>query len=120
MEEFILTSGRPAAQLTDQAWQILFESFRSTTISSSDRKMRKSWNEGKHSGEFYGVPNYQYYVLTINDILRNIRSGGSDYCYYTYQICDLLKFEKSRLRSQYLPEEKCWIVWLEGGKPWGN
>lgn len=36
---------------------------------------------------------YEYYRKFINDILRNIRRGKTDYCYELYQIRELLRFE---------------------------
>lgn len=51
------------------------------------------------SGGCYGLyddkipTTYEYYRKFINDVLRNIRNGETDYCYELYQIRELLRFE---------------------------
>ena len=64
--------------------------------------------------EYDGITNWQSYCAYINDILRNIRKGGYDYCYYGYQIVELLKFHYNDLRTRYC--DGYWKVWLEPSK----
>lgn len=51
------------------------------------------------------------YCHFINDILDCIRAGNIDYCFYIYQIEDLLKYEP-RLKSCWLEQEQCFRVWI--------
>ena len=68
------------------------------------------WNE-ETNGTYHGLTNWQSYCSYINDVLRNIRKGQVDYCYYIYQILDLLKFHYSDLKTKYC--DGYWEVWLE-------
>ena len=68
------------------------------------------WNE-ETMGEYYGCTSWQSYCAYINDILSNIRAGQVDYCYYIYQILDLVKFHYNNLMTRY--RDGYWEVWLE-------
>ena len=68
------------------------------------------WNE-ETQGTYHGCTNWQQYCSYINDILSIIRSGQVDYCYYIYQILDLLKFHYDDLKTRYC--DGYWEVWLE-------
>lgn len=111
------TEGRPPASLTDRKWQQEFH-IRKMFITPYPAKVRKlggkfsresgAWNNTK----YYGQTNWQEYCAYINDVLRNIRKGGIDYCYYIFQITDLLKFHHHDLRTKYC--DGYWEVWLDG------
>lgn len=60
--------------------------------------------------EYHGKTQYQSYCDFINDILKNIRSGGLDYCYYIYQIADLLRYEPN-LKSKWEPDGY-FLIWI--------
>lgn len=64
--------------------------------------------------EYRGDTQYYYYVQGINSILNTIRgkNGESDYCYNLDQIRDLLRFEHDRLQSEWMPDYRCFRVWL--------
>lgn len=47
----------------------------------------------------------------LDSVLYAIRHGQIDYCYYIYQIVDLLKYEKN-LQSRWLEKEQQFRVWL--------
>ena len=68
------------------------------------------WNE-ETMGTYHGTTNWQEYCSFINDMLRNIRAGQVDYCYFIYQIMDLLKFHYNDLKTKYC--DGYWEVWLE-------
>ena len=59
---------------------------------------------------YYGKSQYQYYCDFINDILSQIRKGKIDYCFYIYQIADLLKYEHDYLNATWLEKESCFRV----------
>ena len=113
------TNGRPSSNLTDDKWQKefnvrkLFIKPHSASIKKLTGKYSKEsgiWNE-ETQGTYYGCTNWQSYCSFINDILSNIRSGQVDYCYYIYQIEELLKFHYNNLKTKYC--DGYWKVWLE-------
>ena len=53
-----------------------------------------------------------YYCSFINDVLVNIRNGQVDYCYYIYQISELLKYEYDNLKTIWSEKQKCFLVYL--------
>ena len=120
---FRMGSGRPEPGLTDKEWQEEFEirKLYITPYKQSHTKMggRYSqdackWNEDEN-GEYKGTTNWQQYCFYINSVLSAIRMGEHDYCYYKYQIMDLLKFHYDTLRTRYC--DGYWEVWLDrGGK----
>lgn len=113
------TNGRPSSTLTDEKWQKEFQ-IQKQFITPYEKKVRflrghysaamGTWNE-ETQGTYHGQTNWQEYCSYINDILRNIRNGGTDYCYYLFQILDLLRFHYDELRTRYC--DGYWEVWLE-------
>lgn len=114
------TNGRPIKNLTDEKWQKEFE-LRKIFVDPFLPNVKKMpgkystesgfWNE-EMFGSYLGITNWQQYCVYINDVLKNIRSGQVDYCYYIYQIETLLKFHRDDLRTRY--RDGYWEVWLEG------
>lgn len=115
------TNGRPSPSLTDEKWQKEFNVRKMfitqhckgvKRLSSKYSRESGSWNE-ETQGEYHGCTNWQEYCSYINDILRNIKSGQRDFCYYIYQILDLAKFhyENRELKTRYC--DGYWEVWLE-------
>lgn len=113
------TDGRPSPDLTDKKWQ---EEFRLRRLFVQPTEAKKFG--GRHArmvkaGEIDGdlsptsteFTNYRQYSCFINDILDNIRRNQVDYCYYIYQILDLLPFHRDELRTRYC--DGYWEVWLE-------
>ena len=114
------TNGRPSSTLTDEKWQKelnirrLFVVPASKDITRLGQNMQYSketgyWNE-ETMGTYHGATNWQEYCSFINDMLKNIRAGQVDYCYYIYQIMDLLKFHYNDLKTKYC--DGYWMVWL--------
>ena len=113
------TNGRPDSNMTDERWQKEFN-VRKLFITPNDKKHKRmggkfsresgTWNEEK-DGEYLGMTNYQEYCSYINDVLKNIRAGQIDYCYFIYHIMDLLKFHYDDLRTKYC--DGYWEVWME-------
>lgn len=111
------TNGRPSSTLTNEKWQkemnIRKLFITPTTLKKMQGKYSKEsgkWNI-ETQGEYHGMTNWQSYCHFINDVLLNIRAGQIDYCYYIYQIMDLLKFHYNDLRTKYC--DGYWEVWLE-------
>ena len=113
------TNGRPSSTLTDEKWQKEFN-VRKMFITPHGKGITKlkgknstesgRWDD-KKQGTYYGQTNWQEYCSFINDVLNNIRSGQTDYCYYIYQIMELTKFHFNTLRTKYC--DGYWEVWLE-------
>lgn len=124
MEEFTTISplaGRPAENWTDEKWQEYFELLKLKVKPSKEKKMTDEAASfrinGTSSNDTYsGETQYYRYRNYINDILCTIRSKNHriDYCYYIYQIADLLKYEpalKTRLNTteEFLPYFEVWL-----------
>ena len=113
------TNGRPTSSMTDEKWQKEFN-IRKLFINPLPKDIKRmqgkyskesgSWNE-ETQGEYHGATNWQQYCSFINDALSTIRSGLTEYCYFIYQIDDLLKFHHDDLRTRYC--DGYWEVWLE-------
>lgn len=111
------TNGRPLSILNDEKWQTEFEIRKLFVTPSKAKNMGgkysqkpSTWNADEY-GEYSGATNWQEYCWFINDVLKNIRAGQVDYCYYIYQIMDLLKFHYNDLRTKY--KDGYWEVWLD-------
>ena len=108
--------------MSDKEWQQKFEIMKLHIKPVNDRKMtrhaRKTYILGKRwtlsDNEYCGETLDQRYCNFINDVLKQIRMGRIDYCYYYYQIMDLLKFEP-RLKTQLVHDDAntYFKVWLD-------
>ena len=112
-------NGRPSDSLTDEKWQeefkirkLLVQPYSGKIKILGGRYSRKvaTWDEEKN-GEYKGASNWQEYCAFINSVLRSIRNGEHDYCFYFYHIMDLLKFHHDDLRTKYC--DGYFEVWLE-------
>lgn len=115
------TNGRPTSSMTDEKWQKEFN-LRKLFITPHPKEITEFggmysreygiWNE-ETRGIYHGRTNWQEYCRYINDILRVVRSGQVDYCYFIYQIMDLAKFNfgNRELKTKYC--DGYWEVWLE-------
>lgn len=119
IEELKNANGRPSSSLTDEKWQKEFTARKLFITPYKGGKTKKlsgkyareagTWRE-ETQGSYGGCTNWQSYSAYINDILANIRAGQVDYCYYIYQILDLVKFHHNDLRTKYC--DGYWEVWL--------
>lgn len=111
------TQGRPSANLTDKKWQDEFEVMKLYIAPYKNPPSRFGSKGSKESGRGYetikydGITNWQSYCTYMNDVLRNIKIGNTDFVYYGYQIADLLRFYYDNLRTRYC--DGYWEVWLE-------
>ena len=103
---------RPPKDYTNQQWQSDFEILKQFVIPSQESEMRIIRDTSLY-GSYHGKTQYQNYCSFINNILKNIRGGEVDYCFYIYQITDLLKYEQERLEVQWLQSERCFRVSLK-------
>lgn len=117
------TDGRPTNNLTNEKWQkelnirklfvTPYKDGRTKKLTGKHYKESGQWNDEK-KGSYDGCTNWQSYCTYINDVLKNIRAGQIDYCYFIYQIMDLLKFHFEDLRTRY--RDGYWEVWLAKGE----
>lgn len=105
-------TGRPPKGYTDYQWQKDLIYIRAVIKPSSFKRMKVIPESHNFIGTYHGKTQYQYYCDFINDILSNIRRGNTDYCYYIYQIAELLKFEHDKLQAEWLEELNCFKLTL--------
>ena len=101
---------RLSDEMTDKEWQEFF-SYMKSTIKPIGKKYMDvpkivPLKEGQ---EYHGEPEIWRYRQFINDILHNIRQENIDYCFFVFQIKDLLKHEP-RLKAKWLPLSDCFCV----------
>ena len=107
-------NGRPSPGLTDRRWQQEFQSRKSQIKPYGANHTRMGGRFSREScrdNTYDGPTNYQQYCHIINDMLSVIRSGKIDFCFFTYQIMDLLRFHYDDLRTKYI--DGYWMVWLD-------
>lgn len=105
-----LEGRKPPEGMTNPEWQKYFAQMRKQVKPSYSRYMVYPTYRGQND-EYYGDTIYQTYCKFINNILRAIRSGECDYCFFVYQVAELLKYEP-RLQSKWLPDAECFQVWI--------
>ena len=113
------THGRPSYNLTDKKWQTEFELMKlyvkpypkHITRMSSTYLMDITSKDENGENKYDGKTNWQSYCAYINDVLTELKLGHVDYCYFGYQIHQLLKFHHDALRTKYC--DGYWKVWLE-------
>lgn len=106
-------TSKPPTDYSDSQWQQDFIRIKKTIKPSDQNKMKVIPDTKSSSGVYYGKTQYQYYCDFINDILFNIRHGKCDYCFYIYQIAELLKYEYYRLQAVWLSNERCFKISLK-------
>lgn len=97
--------------MTDSEWQIHFEEIKKQVHPSRFRYLYYP-KYREQDGRYCGETLYQTYCNFINDILSVIRCGKIDYCFYVYQIAELLKHEP-KLKSKWVPQDECFQVWID-------
>ena len=113
------TNRRPRAGLTDETWQKEFAIQRLYVTPTKEMKLRKPYyseermatDEADFGKVYDGPPNWQSYCSFINDIIKELRSGHHDYCYFIYQILELERFFPGVLQTKY--SDGYWEVWVD-------
>ena len=119
LERFSLTAKKPEKGMTNEEWQEYFALMKVLTKQTKERLLKRSsspiingyYVEGQLS--YQGETQWERYKEFINSVLKTIRKGEYDYCFYIYQISELLRFEHDNLRTLWLPDERYFQVWLE-------
>lgn len=105
--------------MTDKEWQEYFEAMKLLTHQSNEKRMGgkttpilvNSYSDNQFT--YCGDTQWTKYKEFINGILSVIRHGECDFCFYIYQIAELLRYEHDNLKSRWMPDDKCFCVWLE-------
>ena len=91
------TTATFSPHMTDAQWQQRFLLMKSMVEPSTEKKFYKgkgregSYDPDQPPDRYDGATEWQYYVAWINDILRQIRKGHTEYTYFCYQVRDLLR-----------------------------
>ena len=119
MRLFINEKSRPTTQLTDKIWQKIFVNVKQNIVpvqNGETKRMVFKYSRAiiNEFGEYEAdqSTDWKWYCTFINSVLKEIRDGQISYCYYFYQITQLLVFHKDTLRTRYDTSEKQWEVWL--------
>lgn len=112
--------GRPNTLMTNTQWQEYFNIMKLSIQQSKDKRMKASPSPivvnrymAGNQLTYYGETQWTIYRNYINSVLSAIRKGEYDYCYFIYQIADLLKYEHDNLRTLWIPKYRCFQVWLD-------
>lgn len=112
-------NGKPNPLMTNTQWQEYFNIMKLSIRQSPHKRMYTSSspitiNHYASDSQFVyrGETQWYRYKMFINSVLSVIRNGERDYCYYIYQIADLLEYEHDKLQTLWLPEYRCFQVWL--------
>ena len=85
-------TGKPPKEYSDSQWQHDFQFIKDKIKPSRFKRMKIIPESVSSYYSYHGKTQYQCYCTFINDILDNIRNGGIDYCFFIYQISELLKY----------------------------
>lgn len=113
-------NARPSQDMTDESWQMFFDYIKDKVKPTSNKRMYSRslpvvvyGLPSQCTYTYHGDTQWEIYCKYINDVLSSIRRGENDYCFYPYQITELLRFEHDKLRTKWLPHSRCFQVWLE-------
>lgn len=117
-----LSAKLPNPDMSDEEWQEYFSQMKQQIVPSKRKQLSSkqtpvyiySYDNKSDERVYIGETAYSRYSSFINGVLRTIRSpkDNEDYCFYIYQIAELLRFEPDRLRTEYIPECRCFRLWL--------
>ena len=106
-------TGRPHRNYTNEEWQKDFIKIKEKVRSSKLNFIPVIKEFDNTNYTYHGKTQYQYYCDFINNTLKEIRNGETSYCFYVYQIAELLKYEHERLCSIWSEEDRCFYISLK-------
>lgn len=120
LKQIDLNAGSPPETLNNRQWQEYFRAMRLLVAPCKEKRLKANAVEFSENGSgahdrcsTSRESQWYYYCQFINSILAAIRKGQDDYCFNVYHITELLKFEHDNLRTEWLPESRCFRVWLD-------
>lgn len=96
----------PLKNMTDEHWQKIFAELKRSVPYSGRRTMPSTIGRPRSKTLCVTDNIMDRYSVFINEALKAVRNSEVDYCYYIYQVIDLLRYEPELL-SEYLPEHGC-------------
>jgi len=85
--------------MTNDEFQQQLKLMKLSNHPTKEKKLSPTTLQYKVNGQFVRLSesdnnetNYTYYIKFINDVLKNIRKGEIEYCYYIGQVRELLRF----------------------------
>lgn len=101
---------RIADKMTAVEWDDFFTYMKSQIKPCGTGYMPTPRSEAINSNrEYHGETEAWRYRNFINDILKSVRHGKIDYCFYVFQVRDLLRYEP-RITVRYLENSDCFRV----------
>lgn len=112
LQEVNINAKMPFENITDEKWQQYFDCMKMIITPAKSRKMTGTSSLSLKEGDVYkGETQSKQYQKFINDILHTIRHGEVDYCFFVYQIADLLKFEQN-ITAKWINDFECFEISL--------
>lgn len=94
---------------TNAEWQELFKHLKLSVRCEPGTKMKVRQPIG--TGTYYGETQDFRYKCFINSVLKTIRNLEIDYCFFVYQIIELLKHEPN-LQADWDDDNKFFTVYI--------
>lgn len=105
----------PDHNFTDELWQIEFAKLKKNTKPTGTRYMYIGSRRDHRAGDI-DCDNRVRYAAYVNEVLKHIRHGGVDYCFHSYQVIDLLRYEPN-LIAKYDEVNECFRVFVPKSFP---
>ena len=98
-----LTTRMPPSDYTDDQWQSDYYEINSIL---REQKSKSEKTESTHGYPINipqnGKTNQQYYYSFLIDTLTELKCGHRAYCYFVYQIVDLLRLDQN-VHAKFIP-----------------
>ena len=104
----------PRFGLTPEEWKEEFAIRKAVTSPKGTYKLNftSSSVNRENSEKYKGDTSYQGYSTFIKEVVKVLKRGETDYVFFTYQITDLIKYFGDVLECNYLPDYKCFEVYI--------
>lgn len=104
MEGLFDQKGKPNDNLTSEEWNAKFTILQHYHVRTRSGSIVEYLNNDGY--------NEEPYEIFLRSTVINLLNGDKDYCYFLYNIIDLLKIFGALLKSKYDENEKCFEVWI--------
>lgn len=100
-----LTTKTPPSDYTDAQWQLDYYEIKSILREQKLKSEKVKTTQGfPIDVPQNGKTNQQYYYSFLIDTLSELRSGHKAYCYFVYQIVDLLRLDHN-VHAKFFPDD---------------
>lgn len=98
-----LTTKTPPSDYTDAQWQLDYYEIKSILHQQESNSKKITTTQGFPIDiPQNGKTNQQYYYSFLIDTLSELKSGHKAYCYFVYQIVDLLRLDQN-VHAKFIP-----------------